>query len=125
MGIKDPNPPIVRITTANVIVGRKRGRVIAWKSVQRFAPSTRAASYSSLGMLCKPARKITMFQPIPFQIPRIINVGKARVVLPNQDWVSGIRCSTSPRNQSTGPSELLKRKAKTRETTTQEVTNGK
>src|SRR5260370_32613940 len=108
-----------------VMGGGRRGRVTKRNKVQLFAPSTRAASYNSAGMLCKPARNITMFQPTPFQMPRIIKVGRARVVLPSQSCVSGMRCRTSPRNQSTGPDGALQRKANTTEKTTQEVTKGK
>ena len=48
--------PLVFMVTTNTITGRSPGRVTLRNCCQRLAPSTLAASYSSLGMSWSPAR---------------------------------------------------------------------
>ena len=48
---------MIAITTANSSIGRSSGIVTRRKRCKPFAPSTRAASSSSSGMLCRLARK--------------------------------------------------------------------
>ena len=47
------------VTSRKKVMGARPGSVTARKRAQALAPSTRAASYSSFGMPCSPARKIT------------------------------------------------------------------
>ena len=47
---------MIVISVTNIVTGRSDGNVMCQNDAQRVAPSTRAASYSSRGMSCRPAR---------------------------------------------------------------------
>ena len=59
-GVKTCSEPITAVTVMKTMVGLSSGKVMCQKLCHRFAPSILAASCSSRGMPCKPARKITM-----------------------------------------------------------------
>ena len=50
------NDPMMCVTKTKSSTGRRRGSVIAQKLRHPVAPSMAAASYSSRGMSCSPAR---------------------------------------------------------------------
>ena len=56
------------------MIGDIIGRVTLRNDAHHPAPSIRAASYSSLGMPCRPARLTMMPAPMP-QIPIITSAG--------------------------------------------------
>lgn len=57
--VKLCRPVTVQTMRAKRMIGRIIGTVIRKKVRTGPAPSTRAASYSSVGMVCSPARKIS------------------------------------------------------------------
>src|SRR5438045_16835 len=66
-------------------VGEIIGTVICQKRSRLLAPSIAATSYSSCGMPCKPARKITiMLPPMAAHNATAINAGIAQPGSPNQ-----------------------------------------
>ena len=66
-------------------VGEIIGSVTCQKRCQALAPSIEATSYSSCGMPCRPARKITiMLPPMAPQSAIIISAGSAQFGSPNQ-----------------------------------------
>src|SRR5207248_659618 len=66
-------------------VGEIIGTVICQKRSRLLAPSIAATSYSSCGMPCKPARKITiMLLPMAAHNATAINAGIAQPGSPNQ-----------------------------------------
>ena len=50
--------------TADNVIGRNSGKVMRQNNCHSFAPSTRAASRNSSGMLRRPARNIAMQKPL-------------------------------------------------------------
>ena len=61
----------VRNRTATTSVGLTIGRVIRMKDCQAVAPSTLAASYTSAGMVCSPARVSSPMKGAVFQTSAI------------------------------------------------------
>src|SRR5690348_4681758 len=59
---------IIEIVTINSMTGLSRGSVTNQKDCQPFEPSTCAASYSSVGIFCKAARKIIILKPSVHQM---------------------------------------------------------
>ena len=57
-------------------------------------PSISAASYRSCGTCCSAARKMTMFQPMPFQMPRIIATARPLHLVSSQRMLPEVTPST-------------------------------
>ena len=100
--VKPWKPLMVSSTRLKKITGESMGRVTARKRRHAPAPSTAAASYSSVGTCLSPARKITMGAP-NCQIASTISVSSAQ---------SGSLTQGSPstpnraRNELNAPSRL-------------------
>ena len=82
--MKTLKPPITSRIVTNATTGRIAGSETARNRRQALAPSTAAASRSSLGTACSAARKITIDQPMPFQTPRTLMTASAVHRSPSQ-----------------------------------------
>src|SRR5918995_3974244 len=73
----------IEVMRRKKVIGESIGMVTDRNRHQRFAPSTRAASYRSRGMACKPARKITTAKPMFFQTYTMMIAG-----IDHSGWLS-------------------------------------
>src|SRR6478735_3470201 len=73
----DWNELSTEVTVRKKTIGESIGRVTDRKRQSAPAPSTLAASYKSRGMLCSPARKMTVAKPSVFQFETMMTAGIA------------------------------------------------
>ena len=59
---------MVMVTRTNTMVERRPGQVTFVNCCHGVAPSIRAASYSSSGMVCRPDSQMSMWKPTACQI---------------------------------------------------------
>src|SRR5258708_2328869 len=62
------NEPTPDVTSTNAVTGRRSGKVMSLNEAHSFAPSILAASYSSLGMACNPAKNRRVTNPVCRQV---------------------------------------------------------
>jgi len=77
--------------TAVMKIGCKRGSVMYENCWSTEAPSISAASYSSFGMACSPARKLIVKNGVPCQTTTMITESIARCGSESHEIVSSIR----------------------------------
>ena len=82
-------------TAPSRIVGFISGRVMLANVRHLPAPSTAAASLSSVGMACRPARKMIIRVPMLRQIVMIISAGRANLVSCSQSGPSMPKTASS------------------------------
>src|SRR5947199_3782570 len=112
---------MMRRTRLKRIVGVNNGRVTNRKRCQVPAPSRDAASSSSAGTFCNPARKMIMVPPTLHRLIRI-RVGSAHCVLASQP---GPGIPTEDNRELTRPNGGLKIHKKRTATATPDATDGR
>src|ERR671917_1463702 len=113
---------IVACTTTNRITGLRSGSVTRQKVCHRLAPSTAAASMTSSGTFCSPAKKYSELIPRYVQMPTRTMASSATRSSRSQLNVG------NPSEESAwfkSPNSLLKTRLNISAITTNEVMNGK
>ena len=90
----------MRVAVATTTIGRSIGSVMYQKRPSTPAPSTRAASYSSSGMACRPASSMMAKKGTPRQTLVAMTAGMARLGFESQATFSVMRPARASRSLS-------------------------